>query len=57
MEQGPDELSDRGDERDEDLQRTTDTPLDEQGDRDPGDEDHGGGDPARAGLQTIDPGL
>ena len=57
MEQGPDELSDRGDERDRDLQRTTDTPLDQQGEGDAGEEDEDEGEPAPAGLHTIDPGL
>ena len=58
MEQGPDELSDRGEERDRDLERTTDRPLDQQGDRSgSSDEDDDEGEKAPAGLQTIDPGL
>ena len=61
MEQGPEELSDRGEERTRDLERSTDTPLDQQGaakggDGDDDDEDDQDDEPP-AGLSTIDPGL
>ncbi|HEX2234926.1 MAG TPA: hypothetical protein VHK89_01490 [Actinomycetota bacterium] len=49
MEQGPEEIGDRPDERAEDLEKVTDRPLDEPAE---------GDDEARAEeLQAIDPGL
>ena len=58
MEQGPEELSDRGEERSRDLERSTDTPLDQQGSANGGEgaEDDEDDEPP-AGLDTIDPGL
>jgi hypothetical protein len=58
VEQGPDELSDRGEERGRDLERSTNTPLDEQGDSSSDrDDDEDEGERTPAGLETIDPGL
>ncbi len=59
MEQGPDEIDDRPDERAEDLERLTDRPLGESDDEEPSDDRAGAASsPEGDGdLEAIDPGL
>lgn len=52
MEQGPEEVSDRPDERAEELEKVTDRPLDE-----PAKDGDAGEEASAEGLQAIDPGL
>lgn len=52
VEQGPEEVSDRPDERAEELEKVTDRPLDE-----PAKDGDAGEEASAEGLQAIDPGL